>query len=466
MYVNEDGELDFVYANGGFGTTHIDTLNVTAPVTLGLYDAGAGGYSTSAPSGTQTILTVGTFTGDSSNISLINTSPFTEVLGTSSAPNGISVSADGKVTVTLVPVGTTSDNTTISTVTGAVDHTVTGAIQGMQTTDMTSFAPTSTSNARNVAYMRKTLQENSKNPFEAAVMALSALDGPIVKSSGDYRVCLAPYAARIRNSGIAGASGFTEKTYGVILGGSHYFKSMDANLMFLMGMGASKTQQDTATASNTKGKSLILGAVVTKEIWDKKIDVISSLYGIITQNRQARQGNPSPTQRYVALSRYNTKTSSWQNEAGYVVKFDDGYSVRPKIGAQLLASYRSAFSEQNAGIFAQKYRRQRQYSGEAYTGIGFRKKWNSDYYEGKVTLSYDIGRLSGGRKSNVKVYADSAPAGVSFSQTKPGLTVHYINLYGSLLDKENNWKIAPGASYSFQADQRSLAGTLKLEYRW
>ncbi len=472
----DGGEVDVVDKNGSFGNTHINTLNVTGPVMLGLYgdiprSGGHGttpGYLVSPPSGTFTLFTVDAFTGDASNISIVNNAPFVEVISANGGSNAVSVSADGKVTVNLVPVATTSDSTTISAVTGAVDATFINAIQAMEIADSSGggFAPTSAITARNIAYMKRTFRENSKNSFEAVVMALSALDSPIVKSKGDYRVCLAPYAVRIRNSGIASASGFTEKTFGFILGGSHYFKSLNTNLMFLMGMGASKTQQDVAAASKTNGKSLILGMVATKEIWNKTVDIISSLYGIITKNRQARQGNPSPTQSYVALSRYNTKSLSWQNEAGYIVKFQDGYSIRPKIGLQFLGTYRSAFSEQDAGVFAQKYKNRYQYSGEIFTGFGFRRKWNSNRYEGKVTLSYDIGRLSGGRKSSVMVYADSAPSGVSFSQTKPGLTVQYISLNGSILDKENNWKIAPGASYSFQQGQRSLAGTLKFEYRW
>ena len=103
------GELDIVYANGGFGSTAIQNLNLTGPVTLNLYDSGAGGSLSAPPGGGPfTLFSVNTFTGDPTNILLLNTAPFVQVYSPSaSSPFGIILNSDGSVHINLIPLPTT-----------------------------------------------------------------------------------------------------------------------------------------------------------------------------------------------------------------------------------------------------------------------------------------------------------------------------------------------------------------------
>jgi hypothetical protein len=104
--------------------------------------------------------------------------------------------------------------------------------------------------------------------------------------------------------------------------------------------------------------------------------------------------------------------------------------------------------------------------GEIYGGMGIRKQWNSDQYEGKLTLKYEIGQKSGNGKSSSTVYSDATPQGMNSTGNKPGKFTHYINLYGSLLDMKHNIKLVPGVSVTLQKGQNSVAGTIKIEHRF
>jgi hypothetical protein len=327
-----------------------------------------------------------------------------------------------------------------------------------------AFASTAYTQARDRQQIQQTFREYSASPFEAVVHALKKSKTMIVKIKGNWKVWGAPYVFRVRNSVISG-SGFTENNYGLLFGFSHYLPRINANISAFMGLGIAKATQDAKANSKNNGKNLILGLTLSK-LWRRGIEVISSLMAIGTRNTQTRQGNPGPSQQYLARAQYNSGVLSWQNEFGYIYKLRGGYSLRPCVGVQVLTMYRQRFTETNAGIFAQSYRSKINYSGEVYAGLGFRQKWESDKLEGKITLSYDIGRGSGNGKSNVMVYTNSAPQGVNFTGKTPGLMVHYFNIYGSVLNKKKNWKITPGCSVIYQKGQSSLSGTIGFEYRW
>ncbi|MDP2193105.1 MAG: hypothetical protein Q8K36_01055, partial [Alphaproteobacteria bacterium] len=51
-------------------------------------------------------------------------------------------------------------------------------------------------------------------------------------------------------------------------------------------------------------------------------------------------------------------------------------------------------------------------------------------------------------------------------QKTAGRVTHYVNIYGSVLDKASNWKVVPGITAAFKAKQTSFTATLKLESRF
>jgi hypothetical protein len=105
-------------------------------------------------------------------------------------------------------------------------------------------------------------------------------------------------------------------------------------------------------------------------------------------------------------------------------------------------------------------------SGELFTGIGFRKKWTNENYEGKITLAYEVGQKSGNGKSKSTIYGSFAPNGINTSSNTAGKTTQYLHLYGSILDLKNNFKFIPSVNASIQKRQKSISVSLKLEYRF
>ena len=457
-----NGTLSIAYVNNGFGNTTINTLNLGAgSLTLNL-----AGLDNTPPNSTQTILTVGNVTGDASDIVLQNTSPFTEVIATSGSPNGITVGEDGTVTVTLVPTATSTTTNHLDALAAAND-----LLPSLQSTTVNlenAFAATPYTMAKTRAYMAQIMNEHRKDSLEGLITALSNDQaGKFVKIRGDYRMFAAPYATHIRNNGLGSyMAGFKEKFYGILMGGTRYFKENGVTLLGMVGFGASKMQMDRSANSFTNGKNMMLGIDARKTFSDY-IDFESNVSGIITKNNQWRQGNPTPSQSYIAKSNYKTYAISFKNEVGPIFKFGDGYSVKPDIGLQLNISKQTAINETSvATTFAQNYKAKVTRDGEVYGGLGFRKQWKSDQYEGKVTLKYEVGQKSGNGKSSSTIYNASTPGGFNSTGTKPSNFTQYINLYGSVLDMKNNIKIAPGVTITLQKGQNAVAGTIKIEQRF
>ncbi len=463
------GTLQFAYANGGFGNTTIDTLNITAPVQLKLYDANFGEDLAYAPSSTKTFFTVtGKITGDPSNIQLVNTSPFHEVIANGTT-NGITVAPDGTVTISTVPTATTGQSNALEALSAAND-----LLPGLQTSVAnleSAFASTAYQQAKVRADMVRIMHENPGDSGEALITALAQeRSGTVVKVRGDWRIFAAPFTAEIRNKGLGGyMAGFKEKFYGLLMGGSHYFKKSGVTLLGMIGLGASKTQQDRSVNSFANGKNVMLGLNARKtfiDLWKINWDAESNLSGIAVKSVQQREGNPTPTQRYIAHSRYNTYALALRSEVGPIFKLPHGFSIKPDVGLQLNGSKRTKINEENAGIYAQNYKASISRNGEIYGGAGVRKQWKGEIYEGKVTLKYEVGQKSGNGKSSNTIYTETLPEGFSSSSKTPGRFTHYINIYGSLLNMKSNWKFVPGITITLQKGQRSIAGTMKFEHRF
>jgi len=87
--------------------------------------------------------------------------------------------------------------------------------------------------------------------------------------------------------------------------------------------------------------------------------------------------------------------------------------------------------------------------------------------ESKMTAVYEVGYKSGNGRSTSSFSSVAQPNAEAVIRGKgAGRVTHYLNLYGSVLNKENNWKVAPGVTAALQAKQRSLTTTLKVEYRF
>lgn len=462
------GTLGCVYSSHetSFGSTVFDDVNITDSVNVALL----AGDNSLLPDGSlpganpvYPLFTVGS--GQSiatEQITVLNTHPFVEVTS-----NGVYQTGD-TVYVGIAPTTTL----TLSDASSQVADTVSSMGVGMIVTSIANggqdgFMPSVSDLANMRASFSKALRGNTKNPWEALISAYgeSADHKPhIMKFKGNYRIWASPYVVNIRNAGSAGAgTAFMERDYGMLVGVSHFLKRYETGVTGVFGFGLIRQQMDANITNKTQGKQVILGLTAARTIRDVW-DISSSLYGVGSDKDQYRAGKPTPTTSYLALAQYRTLFLSWQNEMGRVFRFKNGFSLRPCLGTQVGISKRSAFTEKNAGVYAHSYRAQISRSGEGYAGLGVRKKWESDKLEGKLTFSYQLGQRSGNGKARTTVTSGSQ--NLSLGSTMPGRLTQYINIYGSILNKESNWKIVPGVTFSTQEGQRSLTTSLKVEHRF
>jgi hypothetical protein len=454
------GNLKLMYANEGFGSTRIANLNVTAPVTLTLVNSG--GTSLTTSSGSYTLLTVDTFTGNPSNITLVNTSPFVEVVNANGSSNGISINGN-TVTINLAPTASANNPNDMDHYTSSID--IHSTIVSNEISKQ--FAPTPYQKAEAGARIQKALQQRKGgDSFENLLTALSEEgdSNKFVKITGDYRVFAAPYTTYTRNNGNA-LNGSSSKYYGMVMGLTHLVKSIDTNFFFTAVVGASKTQMNRSVNSYITSKNTTLG-ISARKTFIKHLDVDSGLNLTAVRNEQWRQGNPTPNTSYIAKSKFNTYAAAWRNETGYIFKLPNKQSLKPNIGLQLNGTKQTAINERDAGIYAQSYKSKTGMNGELYGGLGYRKEWKNERFEGKLTGKYEIGRKSGNGKVRTTVYTASTPDGLSTTSTGPDLITHYVSVYGSILDMKTNWKIVPGVTASFQKHQKSGTFVIKLERRF
>ncbi len=129
--------------------------------------------------------------------------------------------------------------------------------------------------------------------------------------------------------------------------------------------------------------------------------------------------------------------------------------------------HRSGFTETNIPYaFAQRFKTKVDRSGEIYGGLGVRKNWRHNDLDTKLTLSYQIGQKSGNNRSSNTVYAGVSNQGTTISSQKAGRTAHYINVYGSVLNNKEHWKVVPSVSATLQKRQTTMNYSVKFEYRF
>ncbi|MES2252294.1 MAG: autotransporter-associated beta strand repeat-containing protein [Pseudomonadota bacterium] len=456
------GNIDVLYSSGSFGNTHINNLNITTPTTVTLSDTN-GGVDLASITNSKTLFTFDNITGDPSQITLVNTHSLIEVTGESGS-SGITYNGNS-ATINIASAASAHNPADVETVQSPTDIPMTIA-----TTEVASqFAPTPYQNAEAGTRIQKALQQQrGGDPFENLVTALSEGGDTtkFVKIKGKYRVFAAPYTTVTRNNGSGNSlNGSSSKYYGMIMGLTHYVKSIDTNFFFTLVAGASKTQMSRSVNSCTNGKNATLG-VNARKTFIKHLDVDSGLNLTIVKSNQWRQGNPTPATGYVAKSNFNTYAASWRNETGYIFELPNKQSIKPDIGLQLNHTQQTKINEQDAGIYAQNFKSKTTQNGELYGGIGYRAEWKDEQYEGKLTLKYEIGRKSGNGKIKTTVYTASTPDGFTSTSTGSDLVTHYIGLYGSILDKKSNWKIVPGIMVNLQRHQKSGTAMIKFERRF
>lgn len=453
------GNITLLYANAGFGSTHVNNLNVTAPVTLTLWNSNPWQLlnSSSGLSGFYDLLTFDNFAGNLSNITLVNTSPFVEVTSISGS--------SGKISVNVIPAASANNSVDIETIQSPTDTPITMIANEIAN----QFAPTPYQKAEAGARIQKALQQQKGgDSFENLVTALSEGGdaSKFVKIKGNYRIFAAPYATVTRNNGNGNAlNGSSSKYYGMVMGFTNLVKSIDTNLFFTLVAGVSKTQKNRNVNSYITGKNTTLG-ISARKTFLKQLDCDSGLNLTVAKSDQWRQGNPTPSTSYIAKSKFNTYAVSWRNETGYIFKLPKKQSFKPNIGLQMNRSKQTAINERDAGIYAQSFKPKTTIYGELYGGLGYRKEWKNERFEGKITVKYEVGRKSGNGKITTIVYTASTPDGLSSSSAGPDLTSQYISMYGSVLDMKTNWKIVPGISVSLQKHQKSGTAVIKFERRF
>lgn len=471
------GDLAFYHhGDADFGTNNAATLNVTAPSTISIVNSA--GLDEQHPKNVVYQLEGSAIMGpvtlmhfanpiDISDLSLLNKSPFIET-------TGLLVSGDGKdLQIGAIPVATADDSADLITLVDGTTNIVQNVGNAAEQAE-TNFKTTRYQQQRNQRALRYLLQQRGARPLDKLSNVMMHLaqnqDSVIVsKFKGNYRVWLTPYFHAVNSKGNrAATSGFKECYYGIMFGGSHYLKNLDLNIRATLGLGLSNRQNKRHQLNNSNGKHAILGLSGVKN-YIKGGEITSSLYGMYATKNQSRFAQPDPNQQYLAKASVSSFGLSWMNEINYVHKLDDQNSIRPSLGLYLGWSRRAGFSETNIPtLYAQKYKASIDKNGEIYTGLGYRHKFSAtDAVESKITGTYEIGYKSGNGRSTSSFSTVAQPNVEAIVRGKnAGRVTHYLNLYGSVLNKKNNWKLAPGITAVLQAKQTSITGTLKAEYRF
>lgn len=481
------GDLAFYHnGDGDFGAHHAGTLSVTEPsTTISIVSNLATGESHPAYSfvkfqaeelsGTKTLMTFDAFTGDPRNITVNNADPFTEVYATDGAPQGLSLNGT-ELNLNIEPVATAESADDLGSLSDAASTitAVAANIQGAASKSEKAFQATRYQKQRNQRALRHILQQRggtATDKLSNVMMHLAQNQDSVMinKFKGNYRVWLTPYFHAASSKGNRSAlSGFNERYYGMMLGGSHYLKDLDINLRATLGLGLSHRDNKRHKLNNSNGKHAIFGLSSVYN-YIKGGEITSSLFSMYGTKNQSRFAQPDPNQHYLAKAKVSTLGFSWMNDINYVHKLDEQHSVRPSVGLYLGWSRRKGFSETNIPTqYAQKYKTAIDKSGEAYTGLGYRYKFAAtNAVESKVTAVYEVGYKSGNGRSTSSFSSVAQPNAEAVIRGKgAGRVTHYLNLYGSVLNKENNWKVGPGVTAALQAKQRSLTTTLKVEYRF
>lgn len=416
----------------------------------------------------KTLLTFNSFVGTPSNITLRNGDPFTEV-------NSLLLTAD-KLSVGVQAVATAEaadDTGALSDAAGGIGN-VMANMQDAASESERSFQTTRYQKHRNQRALRNILQQRGSTATDKLSNVMMHLaqnqdTSMITKFKGNYRVWLTPYFHAVSSKGNRSAiSGFKERYYGMMFGGSHYLKDLGLNVRVTLGLGLSNRENKRHKLNNSNGKHGILGLSGVYN-YVKGGEITSSLYSMYATKNQSRYAQPDPNQSYLAKAKVSTFGLSWMNEINYVHKFDEQNSVRPNLGLYLGWSRRAGFSESNVpSTYAQKYKKAIDKSGEAYTGLGYRYKFAStNTIESKVTGVYEVGYKAGNGRSSSSFSSVAQPNVEALIKGKgAGRVTHYLNLYGSVLNKENNWKVVPGITAALQAKQASVTATVKVEYRF
>jgi len=480
------GDLAFFHSgDANFGTHRTGTLAATAPTTISIITYNTGGISHPSEdffqfeqndvTGTKTLMTFDAFAGDPRNITVNNADPFTEVYATDGAPQGLFIH-DKVLTVNAQPVATAESADDLGSLSDAASTitAVAANLQGAASKAEKAFQATRYQKQRNQRALRHILQQRggtATDKLSNVMMHLAQNQDSVMinKFKGNYRVWLTPYFHAASSKGNRSAlSGFNERYYGMMLGGSHYLKDLDVNLRATLGLGLSHRDNKRHKLNNSNGKHAIFGLSSVYN-YIKGGEITSSLFSMYGTKNQSRFAQPDPNQHYLAKAKVSTLGFSWMNDINYVHKLDEQHSVRPSVGLYLGWSRRKGFSETNIPTqYAQKYKAAIDKSGEAYTGLGYRYKFAAtNAVESKMTAVYEVGYKSGNGRSTSSFSSVAQPNAEAVIRGKgAGRVTHYLNLYGSVLNKENNWKVAPGVTAALQAKQRSLTTTLKVEYRF
>jgi autotransporter-associated beta strand protein len=308
------GNIEVLYSGGSFGNTHINNLNVTAPAIVTLSDMNDGGDLASISS-SQTLFTFDNFTGDPSQITLINNNSLIEVTG-EAGTSGITFNGNN-ATINVASAASAHNPVDVEIIQSPIDIPMTIATAEIAY----QFAPTPYQKAEAGARIQKALQQQrGGDSYENLLTALSEGGDmtKFVKVKGKYRIFAAPYTTVTRNNGNGNLlNGSSSKYYGMIMGLTHYVKSIDTNFFFTLVAGASKTQKNRSVNSYTNSKNATLG-VNARKTFIKHLDCDSGINLTVVKSNQWRQGNPTPSTGYIAKSNFNTYSASWRNETGYI----------------------------------------------------------------------------------------------------------------------------------------------------
>jgi len=320
-----------------------------------------------------------------------------------------------------------------------------------------TFLRASSGNAQKQA-MRQPGKANDRAKTVIENLATNG-DAMISDRHGAIRGWVMPFYQTLNNTQ---TQGFTEEQYGMLVGFTHYLGASKSCLHYMGGFGLSKNTLKSDSANKTDGKYMLFGVNYVHNFLTHG-EVSTHVHGIAVYKNQERK-NTLLGANTIAKADFKEHGLSFSSALNYVFKFNHKWSLRPSIGAQVGLTRRSKFQEHGVlSNFAQKFKTHISRGGEVLTGIGVRKKWIGDAFDGSITGIYEVGIKSGNGKTRVQASTTARPnAVVNLSGKTPGKVTHYLSLLGSVQEK-NNWKIIPSVTGTLQNNQNSFMFALKLE---
>lgn len=312
--------------------------------------------------------------------------------------------------------------------------------------------------------LTNTRETPNKNELQNLAQKLNE-DGPIEVSNDQSRIWMEPFYVTARTKKIGAVSGLADKNMGVLLGGQVASLANGWVVGVYMGSSTGGAQMDNDKRNKIKQAHKFVSlyhSTTLKSGW--RYDLIAQ-YKPSTQSidRLTAAGLVANGKRKSVAMHYNAETS-------YLIKLNNGFSIRPDLGLSLTQEKIKAFDETGGGALNNHYDATSSKSCEVYGGIGIRHQWKEagkeenkqDKCVYKITAVYELGREL--KYKGLPIHQTVISTGKKSQSEVPstGNISHYLTFYGSM--QINDIKFL--ASYILTLKQYRTKHNFGLKAEW